>query len=202
MSFKLKAFITPGNFRFKVPCGVQSLVIRMWGAGGGGGNASAAGGAGGAFVGFTLKVKEQETLFLTVGQGGDGTLGTSGTDTILQTKKVKGIAGGGVGGAQGTPGQPTNGGLPSLTGISTNGAILIPGARGGVVTSLDGQTGGASSGGGGIGFPLFSPPNLMGEPGQQPGSGGGSPGGDGANGQIEIYFVQDRQARLPLQLCC
>ncbi len=186
---------TTGNGTWTVPCGIQTITVKAWGAGGGGGgsNVNASGGSGGgsgAYTENTFSVTPNQVINYTIGAGGTagnsngGTGGNGGNTTVLGM-----TAGGGFGGV-GNAGAFGNGGTASGGTTNTNGN---PGITGG---ATGGNGGSAPNGGtGGTGGS-----NSAGGNGNAPGGGGGGgerasggagnrAGGTGARGQITISYT-------------
>ena len=127
-------FTTAGSFQFTVPANVETIQVKVWGAGGGGGGGGGAsgaiggGGAGGGFTQGNISVSEGDVFNISVGGAGAG-----GTD--------EGIQGEGAGG----------GGFSRVV-KSDNGTINIMagggagGAGAGNANTEDGGAGGAGGG--------------------------------------------------------
>jgi sugar lactone lactonase YvrE len=80
-----RQWASPGLYTWKVPHGVTSITVSMWGGGGGGGGTTApsgqvpyAGGAGG-FTACNVSVTPGQRLYVLVGGGGSSCFGTGGT---------------------------------------------------------------------------------------------------------------------------
>ncbi|MBM4372374.1 MAG: thrombospondin type-1 domain-containing protein, partial [Deltaproteobacteria bacterium] len=87
----------------KVPVGVTSIQLKLWGGGGGGG--APGGGGGGAFVQGTLAVSPGDSLELRVACGGEKENGGGGASYVLKNGVVVMVAaGGGGGGSDGCSG--------------------------------------------------------------------------------------------------
>lgn len=149
--------------------GVNSLLVRCWGAGGGGGGGhytflswgSGAGGGGGAYAhDVALPVSPCTTYVVTVGTGGQagGTGGAGGNSSFNAGASALVLARGGGGGSRGVPG-----------------GNAAAGAGGSAATSIGGTR--LGGGNGGIGGNVGTSTNVGGG-----GGGGASTGGVGANG--------------------
>ena len=158
---------------WRAPVGVQSVRVRLVGAGGGGGGGdsgfSGGGGGAGGYAESLLQVQPGQSYNILVGQGGapgvTGSSGGAGGDTAFDSLVH---ASGGEGGASSNP--DSHGGGP---GVGTVGALLQGGGYGGdgaITANIPGGTGGASAfGGGGRGADQGGVPAV----GRAAGSGGG-----------------------------
>lgn len=184
-----KKFETVGTYNWKVPPGVTSICIEVWGAGGGGDRRSTSGGVvggggGGGYAYECFSVVPGTTYNVIVGSGGGsgsmfGYGGAGGTSSVGNLINVTG----GAGGAGATGG---------AAGISTNSFNVAGGA--GDNGSAGGAGGNGANGGAG-GFAVY---NTQGNPGVIPGGGGSggnttggagsASGGSGARGQVYIYW--------------
>lgn len=154
-------FAVAGNYTYKVPDGVDTLTVTMYGGGGGGGistesrggaGSTGSGGGGGAKVVFTInEIAPRTVLSFTVGTGGaKGSAlqvnGGNGTDTTFTHLGVNYVAGGGCGGAGAGVGTGTGG----SGGIgSGSGATIVHGNTGhkGIAGDKTGSGGVALDGG-------------------------------------------------------
>jgi len=59
--------------RFTVPSGLTSMTAKVWGAGGSGGPSANSGGGGGGFASGTVAITPGQTIYVSAGEGGDGT---------------------------------------------------------------------------------------------------------------------------------
>ena len=165
---------TGANQTFTVPAGVNSINVKMWGAGGASSFYGPSAGGSGAFVKGTLAVTPGQSLIVVVGQGGiyfstntgyggggpSGDFGGAGGGfsgiflTSVTQGNAKAIAGGGGGG--GAYGQGTFGGgggattgsdgpIQSAMWQGGKGGSLSAGGAGGIVQNANGTAG--SSGG-------------------------------------------------------
>jgi hypothetical protein len=183
----LKKFETPGTFNWKVPPGVTSICIEVWGGGGAGGNDGSSyvsGGGGGGYGYECFTVIPGTTFPITVARGGAKpyNLNDSGYDGESSSFGILISASGGVKGLGGTSKYSAedivNGGL---RGSSTN-SYSIAGADGIAGRGWDGGAGGLGGAGGAGG--------VGGADGVIPGGGGrsGQDGDSGARGQVYIYW--------------
>jgi hypothetical protein len=159
-SFYGKIFNTQGSDSYKVPDGVTTITVKLWGGGGGGGagGSAAAGGAGGGggYVNVTIDVTPGETLTIYVGGGGDaGTRNTAGGggggggySSIYRGSTPLAIAAGGGGGGGGRATASHTGGYGGAGGGTTGQA---GGDAGGTSTAVTGGGGGTPSAGGAAG---------------------------------------------------
>ena len=162
-----KKFETPGTYNWKVPPGVTSICVEVWGGGGSGcfyGSGSGGGGGGGyGYQCFT--VIPGTNYIVSVG----GTNGTSSVGALISA----------TGGLNGN--LSNTGGLGGTSSATFN----IAGGNSG------GSTGG-NGGNGGDGGKLFCQSSCSTNAGSIPGGGGSGPynydGGTGARGQVYIYW--------------
>lgn len=193
-----KKFETPGTYNWKVPPGVTSICIEVWGAGGGGsyggGGYSGGGGGGGGYGYQCFTVVSGTNYLVTVGaggieiSGGNSSVGSLLTafggsqGTVTSTNGIGGVGGNATSnssglylydGGNGGNGIFYNGNLNSSTSLGGNGGIGGNGSPGGI-----GKTNSGGTSGGGNGTALGG------------GGGGGfySSGGSGARGQVYIYW--------------
>jgi hypothetical protein len=173
-------FSTPGTYSWIVPPGITNICVEAWGGGGAGGNGtypqyySGGGGGGGGYGYDCFAVVPGSNYTITVGS--EGQLSSVGS-LIAAT-----------GGSGGTSASSTAQGVSGLGGSSAA-TFNINGADG---AGRDGGTG-ANGGRGGEGST-----GATGDDGSFPGGGGGGGGtsssyqsrygGDGADGQVIIYF--------------
>lgn len=188
----LQVFSASGTFT--VPAGIAEIFVEVWGGGGGGigqtGNSPGLGGGGG---GYTRKritgLAPGSTVNVTVGSGGgyniNATAGTGGISSFGAYCSATG----GTGGSNSTGGAGGNGagGDVNLTGQRGDVGLLM--YDGGSFYSKSGGGGGAPLGGfgGRSGFYGFY------TPGEIPGGGGGGAGtssgaGNGARGEVRVYW--------------
>lgn len=162
-------FDSPGANQFTIPCGVNSINVKVWGAGGGGGGDKGGGGGGGGFSETTLTVVEGTNYNLNIGAGGNGGVGTANGSNGGNSNFFTVIANGGIGGQTTDP--PNFSGLGGIggTGSTANGNIGI---------NKSGNNGGA---GGSSGSSTYA----------SGGNGGdnGANGASGLNGRIEITYI-------------
>jgi hypothetical protein len=194
-------YSTPGSHTFVVPAGVTEITIECWGAGGCGGRATSttrtAGGGGGAYSKTTnLSVSPGNTLYVTVGAGGDGTSATpaTGGDSWIRinlnvppdntTQGVLAKGGGSVANSSssGASGGNKDDGIGTIRYSGGNGANqMTTNAAGGGSSAGTGQdgnsattaTGATAPAGGGKGGNGSNTAGVAGLPGDQPGGGGG-----------------------------
>lgn len=179
---------TAGLDMRKVPAGVTSLNIEIWGGGGSGSQADTAtiigsGGGSGAYCErLTKTVVPGSIINFTIGLGGISADATNGSSTTCDSM----TAGGGVAGNEGIGTQIGGaGGTPSGGDINTNGSV------GGTTTVVTAGNGGNAPNGGTGGAGGNS---TTGSPGSTPGAGGGGAnggshlGGNGANGGIRFSW--------------
>ena len=203
------SWTAPQNGQFTVEC---------WGAGGGGGQYGrtssahgAGGGGGGAYACSVVTCSNGTAYSISIGAGGlqqgNNSNGTTGANSHFNNNEVRaagGIGGnrGGAGGAGGTTansiGTVLNAGGQGASNSSTSG-----GGAGGAASNAgtgvagSGTTGGVGNNGAGNGG-NGGAANTSGVDGTIPGGGGGGAGsnggttlkagGNGANGQIKIYW--------------
>jgi len=188
--------LAPGTGSFTIPIGVDSVTVKVWGAGGAGGSASndaianqsrGGGGAGGSFAGVTKKVTAGQVLSYTLGAGGiaapDGFANYSvvavqngGASSVNLDSELIALAQGGPGGqniagafASGAGGMaPKNGNI---------GDIIFYGGNGALANSAGTGSGGGSAGEAGKGGDAAVGINT----GGLAGAGGGAQGGNGIN---------------------
>lgn len=184
-------FAIAGTYTWAVPPGVTNICIEAWGAGGSGGAGLSSGqpgggGGGGAYGYQCFTVVPGTSYTVTVGNGSSGP-GTSSFGALVS-------AGGGSTGISGTMSTIGSGGA----GGSSTAAYNLNGSSGGSGTSNGSNSGGKGANGGNGGNGPGSLQNTA-SPGTFPGGGGsgGSPfpgtwqyqtPGNGASGQIKIYF--------------
>lgn len=190
-----KKFEVSGTYNWKVPPGVTSICIEVWGAGGSGGrgiyNGSGGGGGGGGGYGYQcFTVIPGTNYIITIGYPGiknssifrsDG--GSSSVGSLIS-------ASGGIGGGDGTN-VVTTAGVGAAGGISSNN-FNVSGSNGFNGNNYNGGAGGAGGAGGNGGDEASFTGNTGLIPGGG-GSGGGSNGGtyyggNGARGQVFIYW--------------
>ncbi|WP_428230933.1 T9SS sorting signal type C domain-containing protein [Flavobacterium sp.] len=189
---------------YKVPAGINSVKIEVWGAGGGGGGSknNGRGGSGGGGGGYSTKiitVVPGQTITYTVGAGGaggntgNGTIGNN--STVTHTPSALSLrANGGALGTQSNNAVNSGGLGGEATGadITVSGDLNLTGANGGSggdVPAGNGGNGANSINTGGTGAT-----NGVGNAGKVPGGGGGGgendglakAGGAGANGKVKI----------------
>jgi MSHA biogenesis protein MshQ len=200
-------FAQPGTYtltRGDIPRSVESMVVKLWGAGGGGGTLSLAefggGGGGGAYAVLSnVNPKTEGTFYLQVGQGGNGTssgnsTGQSGGATFIQSHSLLVSAGGGEGGQSTEMRAGGAGGVATATLPPSVHMNAVPGTPGGAGDSTGGMGGAAAFGGGG-GTQGYN--NAPGNPPQQPGGGGAGASlansnvlaQNGAPGWISVEYV-------------
>ncbi len=161
-------FVVAGRYPFKVPKGVESIIVDAFGAQGGAGRLGAQGGRGGRTV-SSLQVTPGETLEIDVGgRGGDAS-----------SDQMHGGAGGSNGGAAGGdgslggPGGGGGGASDVRQGGTTFGDRVVVagggGGSGGGTNCCGGSTGGAGGAGGGTS-----------------GANGGTVGGVGGGGATNV----------------
>jgi hypothetical protein len=189
----------PGTYTWKVPPGITSICVEVWGGGGGAQNVAAnqnSGGGGGGGYGYAcFNVVPGTTYTVIVGAGGSGSAsgGSSSVGNLIS-------ATGGNPGGVATNCTSASGGA----GGTSNASYSIVGETGGIGTGCPANTlgcggngGKAGNGGaGGVGGCTFS----NGSAGTAPGGGGGGTwtapqvnntprsGAAGARGQVYIYF--------------
>lgn len=149
---------------FVVPCGINSVTVKMWGAGGGGSVGST--GGGGGYAAATVAVTSRETLTVTVGSGGiRGILRSSNVTAFATFGFGSGGAGGEADNTTGIRGASGGGGTGLLRGANLlmaaggggggrNGISINGGAGGGAngATGVSNNCGTCGGGGGGSGF--------------------------------------------------
>jgi hypothetical protein len=195
-------FETPGTYTWKVPPGVTAIWIEVWGAGGGGSNVPSynqhsSGGGGGGYGYARFTVVPGSIYSVVVGRGGvnTGNGGSSSFGNLIS-------ATGGNGGAWTNTTTCANVAVGG-TGGASSATFNVSGASGGNGIPCQssggiGGKGGSGGVGGSGGSVSFSGGALSGQNGQIPGGGGGgactdnsapnSAGGNGARGQVYIYF--------------
>ena len=166
-----RTYSTPGTYNFKVPPGITSICVEVWGAGGGGYSTLniASGGGGGGYGYQCLSVLPGANYTLTIGAGGFGGNGNTtyvsngGNTTFGNVILANG----------GTSGSATSFGIGGTSNANWN----ITGGNGTLVNpTLTNPIGGGSANG-----------NITeGGSGSYAGQGAGS--GFGAAGQIKIYW--------------
>jgi hypothetical protein len=200
-------YTTNGTETFKIPSGVTSIRIQVWGGGGKGGDIekdkgeSGGGGGAGAYSESVLTVTPGATLYYmtgsgssTSGAGGDSwiSLNPDGSDPILLAKGGQSV-------------QPNdNIGADGGDRNSGVGAIRTSGGKG---SDSDGNGGdGGDSPNGGDGGDGARSNNSNGTDGSSPGGGGGGAktngnntvrGGSGGNGQITFTYPCDESVDPP-----
>ena len=125
-----REFFNPSitQYFWKVPTDVTDIMVEMWGAGGGG--SENFGGGGGGYIKFKRTVIPGDTLFFTIGKGGEGlSIGgaaTSGTATVFPSGNgsLNNSAGGGSSGITGL------GGTCSITSSTLNSSLRLRGSHG------------------------------------------------------------------------
>lgn len=188
-------FSTPGTHSWTVPPGVTNICIEAWGGGGRGGSGFSSGqpggGGGGGGYGYQcFTVSPGTTYNLNIGAGGSSGTGNGGSSTFGTLITV-------TGGNSGTAGTSTVIGTGGVGGSSTA-SFNITGSNGGSGTSINANSGGKGANGG-VGGSGPGNTNATANPGTIPGGGGGGGSsnngtwhyqtpGNGANGQIKIYF--------------
>ncbi len=190
-----KKFETPGTYNWKVPPGVTSICVEVWGAGGGGasnyGSILSGGGGGGGYGYQCYTVVPGTNYIVTIGSGGSGGVngfcgGNGGASSFENLISASGGSGGvsitaycgttnsagGIGGYSVNTFNATgsNGSNGSAGGSGGNGGN---GGNGGVVVSGNGTAGNAPGGGGSSGIGSSS---------------NSATGGNGARGQVYIYW--------------
>lgn len=188
-------FSTPGTYSWTVPPGVTNICIEAWGGGGRGGSGLSngqpgGGGGGGGYAYQCFTVIPGTTYNVIVGAGGTVGIGTGGSSSFGTLITVNG-------GLVGITGTTTTIGAGGSGGTS-NATYNITGIAGGSGTSFNSNSGGQGANGGQGGTGPGST-QATASPGNAPGGGGGggssystlwqyqSPG-NGASGQIKIYF--------------
>ena len=195
----------------KIPCGVTSLTVEVWGGGGGGSTLTSigngGGGGGGAYSSGVITVIPGNYYPITV--GGGGTSGSTGSDSWFSTSSTV-MAKGGIGvTSDKTAG--ANGGLAS----AGYGTTRYDGGKGADGSGTYGGGGGSSAGSAAVGNPATNATGATapsgggnggagkngstgsGSSGLQPGGGGGgayktgsgtTAGGSGGNGMVKITY--------------
>lgn len=194
----------PGTYYWKVPPGITSVCIEVWGGGGGGPGVNlvyqhAAGGGGGGYGYGCYSVTPGTTYTVVVGGGGSAPSPPVGPATNGGTSSFGNLiyATGGSAGAGPTNSTNCSGAIGGSGGTS-NGQYKIDGQAGGnsnPCTSFSGNGGNAGNGGDG-GASIYA--QGTGNSGNLPGGGGSGSinsssatlrlGGAGARGQVYIYF--------------
>lgn len=197
----MRAFTT--NQFFGVPGGVSRIRAKCWGGGGGGGGSLNGGaGSGGAAGGYSegiFTVTPGSSVFVSVGQGGNGAQpstpqggqagGTTSFGSFLSA----------TGGAAGTGGNVNASSAIAIGGVGIGGSLNVTGMFGGLTQNY--PSGSSMAAGGGVGGSAPFGGSLShlsinngGNVGVFPGGGGGgagatvtgqvgsAPGGQGANG--------------------
>lgn len=164
-----KKFETVGIYNWKVPPGVTSICIEVWGGGAGGSPSGSGGGGGYGYQCYT--VVPLTNYIVTVGAGGYGVSGGSSS----------------VGNLISASGGTNNGGIGGSATSSTGTIISINGDNGGGYLSYGGN-GGNGGNGGASAYQYQS--FVQGYDGAIPGGGGGYGSGltNGARGQVYIYW--------------
>jgi len=135
--------------QWTVPSGVDTIRVKMWGAGGGGGPYLGDVGGGGGYTKFELAVTPGESLVISVGQGGKAALGGTGgaggwpgggdggsgnlSETIFGVLTMVGGGGGG-------------GGATIIRRLTNNTLIAVAGSGGGSAYARNGGDGGGLEG--------------------------------------------------------
>lgn len=197
---------------------LDTVILRAAGGGGGGfiGSPGYGGGGGGIRIGTNIVVTPGGAMPVVIGVKGVGDsatgVGTAGTDTTFAGLTASGGSGGttlapGVGGggtfSGGTGGTPSAAGGGGGEGADTagngvdggNGALNVGGTGGFGGDGGDGGKGGDNNG--------LRPDLVNGDPGIAPGGAGGgcatipaapppNIGGDGADGQLDIFYTPGR----------
>jgi hypothetical protein len=192
-------FENPGTYSWKVPPGVTSIWIEVWGAGGRGGTtgsttASFSSGGGGGSYGYARFTVVPGTLY-TVSVGAGGSNSNTGNGETSSVGNLISAAGGTRGGfVIGTGCASLAGGAGGTSSASFN----LSGEAGASTLPCNGPiTGrGGNAAYGGLGGSGAVPSNVVGGSGTIPGGGGGGAwansgsvsGGPGARGQVYIYF--------------
>ncbi len=187
---------TSGTYR--VPAGINSIMVEAWGGGGAGGasngNGQATGGGGGGAYAkvYLLPVRAGEELTVIIGTGGDGASGGPGGNTYMQrngTTLILAAGGDGVGNnnqAGGSGGQAANcdGDVSHSGGNGGNsggtGSLCLAGAGGGGAAA--GRINDGNNGGNGTRTGNNGGPGGIGLHGGGSGGKGTNEHGDGGNG--------------------
>ncbi|MES2681243.1 MAG: T9SS type A sorting domain-containing protein [Bacteroidota bacterium] len=164
---------------FIVPTAVTSVTVEVVGAGGTGGGNGGGGGGGGGYAAGVYAVTPGNSLPVTIGLGGSGSVG--GTTSL---SSLISATGGGNGtsvsnpnlGGGGTGGTGVNGNIVNRTGGTGGGGYWTYFGGGGA--GAGGSTANGSNGGNTI---TYTPGFCM-TPGGSGGAGGGAPGGGGGKG--------------------
>lgn len=199
-------FNTPGSSSFKIPSGVTSIRVQVWGSGGRGGtrtsNGEGGGGGGGAYSESTITVTPGTTYTTSVGRGSDSE--EDGQDSWLSTSSNSSnavvLAKGGESvnnnDDDGARGGRRNQGIGSIRFDGGDGGDGDEdGGGGGSSASLDGDgrngedgdegsDGGQARNGGGDGGDGQENNSGNGYPGLEPGGGGGGATRDGSGIRI------------------
>ncbi len=188
--------VAPGTNSFTIPVGIDSVTVKLWGAGGAGGSASNAtnpvqsrggGGAGGGFALVKKKVTAGQVLSYTIGAGGIAAPLGFANNTVNAVQNgaqssasinsiVVGLAKGGPGGQNiaGVAGSGTGGAAPQS---GNTGDKVYYGGNGGTANSSSTGSGGGSAGAAGNGGNA----TIGSTAGGIAGAGGGAVGGNGIN---------------------
>ena len=181
-------FSSPGTYQWKVPPGITTICIEIWGGGGNGGSSNSScggGGGGGGGYGYEcFNVTPGSQYSLVVGRWAQ----TSSFGTLITA----------TGGADGQMSVSTNSIGQGGDGGTSSAGFYISGQNG-LNYYVDYQANGGKGGNGGNGGTGAINSNSSGTNGIFPGGGGGGAnptysswsngsGGSGANGQIKIYF--------------
>lgn len=164
---------------FVVPSGVTAIVVEVVGAGGNGGGNGGGGGGGGAYASGIYTVNPGDSLVVTVGVGGGGTV--AGTTSVTAIGLIA------TGGDNGTSVANPNIGGGGTGGTATGGNFEnFPGGNGGggYWTYFGGGGGGAAGpmSAGNIGGNTIAWSGQCQTPGGAAGTSGGFPGGNGGKG--------------------
>lgn len=151
-------FLPNNSTTWKVPCGVTSITVEVWGAGGAGGAATgnsaiAGGGSGGGYVKATYAVTPNATINYSIGTGGsgsaaNGTAKNGGSSWFYSTTTL--LAVGGVGAVNATANNSFGPGANAPTTGNIGGALVSSyGGNGAAAidTTVDTSGGGGSSAG-------------------------------------------------------
>jgi hypothetical protein len=198
-------FEVPGTYSWKVPPGITSVCVEVWGGGGGGPGVNlsihhAAGGGGGAYGYGCYSVIPGTTYTINVGGGGGAPSPPVGPAENGGTSSVGNLiyATGGLAGSGPSTSGICSGAIGGLGGVS-NGQFNIPGQAGGNSAPCSNASGsGGKAGNGGNGGASLHTWGNTGNAGAVPGGGGSGSlnwgsatlrlGGPGARGQVYIYF--------------
>jgi hypothetical protein len=164
---------------FVVPAGVTTITVELLGAGGSGGGNGGGGGGGGGYTSSVVTVNPGDSISITIGAAGGGTIG--GTSAIPAFNMVA------LGGDNGTSVANPNIGGGGTGGVASGGNIVnFTGGNGGggYWTYFGGGGGGAAGpmGNGTAGGNTIAWTGMCQTPGGAYGPGGGAPGGDGGKG--------------------